>query len=89
MVDIPELIMNIYCNGLAGGFPCRGEEEYLEDRDFLDKLTGREYHNYERPVPDPTQDTYVLDDQQYDAYLDFRKRRRERGQTNSDLLLDI
>jgi hypothetical protein len=79
VVDIPELITNIYCKGLAGGFPCRGQEEYLEDRDFLDKLTGREYHSYERPVPDPSQDTYVLDDQQYDACLDFRKSRRDRN----------
>lgn len=81
LVDIPEFVISIYCNGLAGGFLCRGQQAYLEDRDFLDKLTGREYHNYERPVPDPDHDTWVLDDQQYDAYLDFRKARRERNQT--------
>lgn len=81
MVDIPELIMNIYHTGALIGFPCRGREVYLEDRNFLDKLTDREYHNTERPVPDPSHDTWVLDDQQYDAYLDFRKSRRERSLT--------
>lgn len=81
MVDTSKLLMNIYHNGVVGGFLCRGQDTYLEDRDFLDNLTGREYHNYERPVPDPTQDTYVLDDQQFDAYLDFRKNRRERERT--------
>ena len=81
MANTREFIMKIYHTGALMGLPCFGQEAYLEDRDFLDKLTDREYHNIERPVPDPDHDTWVLDDQQYDAYLDFRKSRRERDQT--------
>ncbi len=81
MANTREFIMNIYHTSALIGLPCLGREAYLEDRDFLDTLTGREYRNIERPVPDPDHDTWVWDDQQYDAYWDFRKSRRERGQT--------
>ena len=81
MSDMPEFVMNIYHTGAVIGLPCFGHAAYLENRNFLDKLTGREYQNIERPVPDPDHDTWVLDDQQYDAYLAFRKSRRERDQT--------
>jgi hypothetical protein len=60
----------------------RGKKQFLQHRAFLDDLVaptlGR--RQGERPVPDPSSDFYMLDDQQMAAYTAFRRRlRRERN----------
>jgi hypothetical protein len=68
--------------------PVRGRERFLRERAFLDDLTGM-YRGYgparERPVPDPSGDFYMLDDQQRDAYSAFRHQMdREYGRPEFD-----
>lgn len=69
------LYFTIYRDGVHFRAPVRERERFLRERAFLDDLVapniGR--HRQERPVPDRTTDFYMLDDDELDAYLDFRR----------------
>ncbi|MBS4084117.1 MAG: hypothetical protein KGZ73_11245 [Rhizobiales bacterium] len=71
-----EYEIEIYHNGVRFTAPVLGEKRYLEEKAFLNKLVGWEYppESLPRPIPDPTQDFYMLDDEQLEAYSAFRKK---------------
>ena len=74
MIDDTEYLITIYHNGVCASMPVRGKEQYLLNKDFLGNLTGLNFapQSPSRPIPDPSQDFYVLIDAQIDAYWDFR-----------------
>ena len=76
MTDDQEFEILIYHNGVQIDATVRGLTRYLEEKQFLNKLTGLVYspQSLPRPVPDPTQDFYMLDDAQLEAYSAFRKK---------------
>ncbi len=71
-----EYEFEIYHNGVSFKAPVQGKERFLEERAFLDELVGAYFapHLLPRPVPDPTQDFYMLSDEQLEAYSAFRKK---------------
>jgi hypothetical protein len=80
MRDYQKYDIVIYHNGVHFTAPTEREERYLAEKKFLDELTGVEYppQSLPRPIPDPTQDFYMLSDEQLEAYSAFRKK-LERG----------
>jgi hypothetical protein len=80
MQEEEEFEIEIYHHGVHFRSPIRGRERYLREKAFLDELTGNWYSpgQLPRPVPDPSQDFYMLDDEQLEAYSKFRKRLPER-----------
>jgi hypothetical protein len=81
MSDNEEFVFTIYNYGPETRMPVHGKKRFLLERSFLDDLVGEfAPRNKTRPVPDPETDFYVLNDEQFDAYLTFRQRmRREFG----------
>jgi len=75
-MDDQEFELLIYHDGVVIDATVRGRARYLEEKKFLNELTGLEYppQSLPRPVPDPTQDFYMLDDGQLEAYSAFRKK---------------
>lgn len=76
MTNEQELEILIYHNGVQIDATVRGRKRYLEEKAFLNQLVGWEYppESLPRPIPDPTQDFYMLDDEQLEAYSAFRKK---------------
>ncbi len=76
MADEDEFEILIYHDGVQIDATVRGLERYLSEKSFLNDLTNRTYppQSLPRPVPDPTQDFYVLNDEQMETYSAFRKR---------------
>lgn len=76
-----EYEIEIYHNGVHFIAPIKGEVRYLAEKVFLNRLTDREYpaESLPRPIPDPTQDFYVLSDAQLEAYSAFRKKLDREG----------
>lgn len=75
MQDGPEYVILIYHDGVQFESPVRGEERYLKEKAFLNKLT-KQYYAPEllpRPVPDTPGDFYALNDEQLAAYSSFRR----------------
>ena len=54
-------------------FPVPGKDRFLKEIAFLDELSGWPSSGSGRFVPDSVDGYYVLDDEQYIKYLDFRK----------------
>jgi hypothetical protein len=81
MRDHRKLDIEIYHEGVVFKAPIRGKKRYLQEKAFLDELTGARYSPkaLPRPVPDPHGDFYMLDDEQLDAYSAFRKKMRKQG----------
>jgi hypothetical protein len=81
MSDDQRLEIVIYHNGVHFTAPMPGKQRYLQERTFLDDLTGRENspESLPRPIPDPTQDFYMLNDEQLEAYSTFRKKLEREG----------
>jgi hypothetical protein len=81
MTDEKEFEILIYHNGVQIDATVRGFARYLEEKQFLNKLTGLVYppQSLPRPVPDPTQDFYMLSDEQLEAYSAFRKKLAREG----------
>ena len=75
MSDLQEFTIQIYHDGVEFNAPMRGKKRYLQEKAFLDEITGKRYapSTLPRPIPDPEKDTYMLDDGQLDAYSAFRK----------------
>jgi len=71
----PEWEIEIYHNGVVMHAPIRGKSRFLAERSFLDKLVGYKFpdNSPPRPVPDPQTDYYQLNDEQIEAYSEFRK----------------
>jgi len=67
--------IRIYHDGVHFKAPIRGKDRYLQEKAFLNELTGNWYKPaaLPRPIPDPGQDFYMLNDEQLDAYSAFRK----------------
>jgi hypothetical protein len=81
MRDDRELEINICHNGVHFTAPIRGHARYLKEKALLNDLVGRRYPaGTPRPVPDPTQDYYELDDEKMKAYSAFRQRMKEQSQ---------
>lgn len=76
MADEEEFEILIYHDGVQIDATVRGLERYLSEKSFLNDLTNRTYasQSLPRPIPDPTQDFYVLTDEQLEAYSAFRKK---------------
>lgn len=76
MQDDTEYVIWIYHNGVQMEAPVRGKDRYLREKVFLNEITGQFYaaELLPRPIPDPTGDFYMLNDEQLDAYSAFRKR---------------
>jgi hypothetical protein len=74
-MDEQEFEILIYHNGVEIDAPVRGRGRYLDEKKFLNELTGVTYppESMPRPIPDPTQDFYMLNDEQFEAYLAFRE----------------
>jgi hypothetical protein len=76
-------------NGVHFTAPVRGEKRFLRERAFLDDLVGRTTGGERRvrPVPHPSTDFYMLNDEQLDAYSAFRREiyRSERGVPSKEL----
>ncbi len=74
-MDDQEFKILIYHNGVQIDATVRGRRRYLEEKKFLNELTGLTYpsESTPRPIPDPTQDFYMLNDGQFEAYLAFRE----------------
>ncbi len=74
MIDDTEYLITIYHNGVCALMPVLGKEQYLLNKEFLGNLTGLKFppQTPPRPVPDPSQDFYMLNDAQIEAYWDFR-----------------
>ena len=74
MLDDTEYTITIYHHGVHFEAPIRGKERYLKEKAFLDDLTGQFYapELLPRPVPDPSGDWFMLDDEQLNAYSAFR-----------------
>ena len=70
-----EYIIKIYHDGVVIDFPVIGEERYLAEKEFLNRLAEIRAGNLDRRVtiPDFFYDFYYLDDNKFNAYLDFRK----------------
>jgi hypothetical protein len=66
----------IYHDGVEFTAPVAGRKRYLEEKTFLNNLTDVWYRpeSLPRPIPDPTQDHYMLSDEQLEAYSAFRKK---------------
>jgi hypothetical protein len=79
MSEDQEFEIAIYHNGVHFEAPTYGERRYLIEKEFLNNLVGRRYPAVAlpRPVPDPSQDYYELDDEQLEAYSAFRRKMRE------------
>jgi len=78
--DDKEYVITIYHNGVHFEAPMTGKERYLKEKAFLNELTGQFYapRLLPRPVPDPTGDWYMLNEEQLNAYSAFRKRLGEK-----------
>jgi hypothetical protein len=76
MGDDQRFEITIYHNGVHFIAPALGKKRYLEEKAFLNELVGWEYppESLPRPIPDPTQDFYMLTDEQLEAYSAFRKK---------------
>lgn len=72
MQEGDEFIILIYHNGCEIGMPVHGNDRYSREKSFLNELIG--WYDSE---PGTSLEIYPLDDQQFDAYLDFRKMLRE------------
>lgn len=70
-----EYVIYIYHNGVQFESPVRGQERYIKEKAFLDKVTNQHYaaELLPRPIPDPSGDFYALDDEQLAAYSSFRR----------------
>jgi hypothetical protein len=81
MPDPKEFEIEIYHDGVHFKAPMRGKKRYLQERAFLDELTGARYSPkaLPRPLPDPDGDFYMLDDAQLESYSAFRKRLDKRA----------
>lgn len=77
--DDHRFVIKIYHNGCVIGMPTEEQDRYVKEKRFLDELTGMWYSQdiLPRPIPDPEFDFYMLDDDQFDDYLEFRKSLRE------------
>lgn len=71
-------IMQIYKSPVLISRRIRGRKNLLLERAFLDDLLGFDSRPA-RPIPDPKGDIYMLDDEQLNAYFEFRKSLRKRG----------
>jgi hypothetical protein len=73
MADVYDI--EIYHYGVCFKAPIRDRERYLREKAFLGELTGLRptADMPTRPIPDPTTDFYVLNDEQLAAYSAFRK----------------
>ena len=74
VVDETEYLITIYHNGVCALMPVRGKEQYLLNKEFLGNLTGLKFSAEAppRPIPDPSQDFYMLNDVQIEVYRDYR-----------------
>ncbi len=81
MADRQEFEIQIYHHGVTFMAPMRGRARYLQEKAFLDELTGQRYapETLPRPISDPQNDIYPLDDPQLDAYSAFRKQLDKRA----------
>jgi len=71
--DDHEYIIQIYHGPVEIGFPVPGKDRFLKEIAFLDKLAGWPSSGFGRFVPDSVDGYYVLNDEQFDQYLSFRK----------------
>lgn len=80
MDDNQEFEFTIYHNSVHFIAPVVGRARFLRERAFLDDLVapriGRNPDS--RPIPDPPSDFYQLNDQELEAYSNFRKAQREK-----------
>jgi hypothetical protein len=78
VADDIEYVILIYHNGVQFQAPVQGKKRYLEEKAFLEHLCGlqRSPDAPPRPIPDPTQDFYILDDDQLTRYSEFRREPR-------------
>jgi hypothetical protein len=76
MRDNERFEITIYHNGVHFIAPTPGKKRYLQEKAFLNELTGVKYppQSLPRPIPDPSQDFYMLSDEQLEAYSAFRKK---------------
>ena len=72
--DDREYLIQIYHRPAEIGFPIPGRERFLKEIAFLDALTGWLSSSPGRFVPASVDGYYVLDDEQFDQYLAFRKK---------------
>ena len=81
--DEEEFILKIYHKGVVGRAPVRGRKRFLLERSFLDDIMDQEFggtRDKTRPIGDPSQDFFEVNDEQFEAYLTFRQRmKREFG----------
>ena len=75
MPDRQEFEIEIYHDGVHFKAPIHGKNRYLQEKAFLNEITGRRYapSTLPRPIPEPGQDFYMLNDEQLDAYSALRK----------------
>ena len=76
MSDDQQYLIRIYHKGVHFEAPIQGAKRYLEEKAFLNRLLGleRSPDRPPRPIPDPEMDSYILTDDQLEAYSAFRKR---------------
>jgi hypothetical protein len=77
--DEQEYKFKSYHNGVYCTAPVQGQNKFLMERGFLNGLIGRRYRAGAppRPIPDPSQHYYQLNDEQLEAYSAFRKKFRK------------
>lgn len=73
--DDREYVIQIYHSPVEIGFPVTGKDRFSKEIAFLDELAGWPSSGSGRFVPDSVDGYYVLDDEQFDQYLSFRKSR--------------
>ena len=72
MDDKEEFILKIYHNGVESCAPVYGRERLLLERSFLDNFMDQEFGgtaDRTRPIADPSEEFFQLNDEQFDAYL--------------------
>jgi hypothetical protein len=75
MREHTKFVIDVYHDGVVIPFHMRGKDRYLKEKAFLEQLTGLDFapELLPRPIPDPTSDMYIMNDEQLDLYLGFRR----------------
>lgn len=69
MEDEKEFVIRIYHEPVEMEAPVRGKDRYLREIAFLKELTG-----WFSPNPNESPSVFPLDDAQFDAYCEFRRK---------------
>jgi hypothetical protein len=75
MSEDNEYEFTIYHNGVQIVFPVHGEQNFLLQRMFLDRLVARTVRDGDLPLPVPHQpiEFYFLSNEQYESYMLYRE----------------